>query len=96
MRRAARTDSNHAEVVAAFRELGWSVLDISKLHNCADLVVAKWETIVIEIKDGKKPPSARKLTEGEQTFSDNWKGRYEIVTSVQDVIKITREVLWRS
>tara|TARA_R110000850_G_scaffold160756_1_gene285169 strand:- start:188 stop:571 length:384 start_codon:yes stop_codon:yes gene_type:complete len=91
-RRAARVDDNQSEVVACFRRLGWSVLIISQLKNCCDIIVAKGgETIAIEIKDGNKPPSARKLSEGEQKFKDNWLGRWELVASVDDVIKLNAE-----
>ena len=88
-RRAAKIDINQPEIVAAFRKLGWSVLIISQLKNCCDIIVAKGgETIAIEIKDGDKPPSARKLSEGEQKFKDTWLGRWELVESVGDVIKL--------
>mgnify|MGYP003655012706 FL=1 len=90
-RRAARTDDNQPEVVACFRRLGWYVLIISQLKNCCDIMVSKsGETIAIEIKDGSKPPSARKLSEGEQKFKDNWLGRWELVESVDDVIKLNK------
>jgi hypothetical protein len=46
------------------------------------------ETIAVEIKDGSKPPSARKLSKGEQDFKDNWLGRWELVESIDDVIKL--------
>ena len=49
------------------------------------------KTIAIEIKDGSKPPSARKLSEGEQEFKDNWLGRWELVETVDDVIKLNGE-----
>ena len=91
-RRAARTDDNQAEVVACFRRLGWSVLIINQLKNCCDIIVAKGgETIAIEVKDGSKPPSARKLSEGEQKFKDNWYGRWELIESIDDVIKLNGE-----
>ena len=86
MRRAARTDSNHAEIVAAYRKRGYSVLDVSKLKNCCDLFVARnGQTWAVEIKDGKKPPSKRKLTDGEQTFRDGWKGMYVIIEKELDI-----------
>lgn len=40
---------------------------------------------MIEIKDGEKPPSARKLTEGEKKFQASWQGLYYIITSIEDV-----------
>ena len=92
MRLAARKDDNHNEISNAFEHLGWSVLDIYKIPNCADIIVGKWKrSIVIEIKDGSKPPSKRKLTPGEISFRDRWRGDYRIVTCIQDVIDIDRE-----
>jgi hypothetical protein len=92
VRRAARVDSNHAEIVACFRKLGWSVLDISQLKNCADIIAARdGITFVIEIKDGTKPPSARKLTAGEQSFKDRWRGRYALIQSIGDVLMLNSQ-----
>ena len=91
MRRASKVDANHGEIIAAFRKLGCSVLDISQLKNCGDAVVAtSYRTAIVEIKDGRKPPSARKLTAGEQKFRDEWKGLYCVIESVEDVINLVK------
>jgi len=90
-RRAAKKDSNHNEITDAFKSLGYSVLDISQLKNCCDAIVAKSNrTIAIEIKDGSKVPSARKLSEGEATFRDYWRGEWALIESVNDVIKLDK------
>jgi hypothetical protein len=90
-RRAARVDDNQPAIVAAFRKLGWSVLIISQLKNCCDIIVAKGGvTIAVEIKDGDKPPSTRKLSKGEQDFKDNWMGRWELIESINDVIELDK------
>jgi hypothetical protein len=90
-RRAARVDDNQPAIVAEFRKLGWSVLIISQLKKCCDIFVAKGGvTIAVEIKDGDKPPSARKLSEGEQDFRDNWLGRWELIESINDVIELDK------
>ena len=94
MRLAARKDDNHKEISLTFERLGWSVLDIYQIPNCADIIVGKWNhSIVIEIKDGSKPPSKRKLTQGEISFRDRWRGDYRIVTCIQDVIDIDLEYM---
>jgi hypothetical protein len=93
MRVRARKDHNHTDIVGTFRACHCSVLDTSQLGKGApDLVVGvdKFTTLCIEIKDGKKPPSARKLTPDEQAFMETWRGRYEIVTSVDDVINLLK------
>lgn len=88
-RRAAKTDTNQTEIVALFRKLGWSVLIVSQLKNCCDIFAAKsGRTIAVEIKDGNKPPSARKLTGGELEFKYSWQGEWQLVESTEDVIRI--------
>lgn len=92
-RRAARVDENQAQVVKAFRKLGCSVLIISQLKNCADLVCGKnGKNILVEVKDGRKPPSARKLTNGEQKFRDSWFGAAVTVESLDDVVRVVKEL----
>jgi len=85
-RRAAKVDANQPEIVKAFRSLGWYVLIISQLKNCCDIIVSKnGRTIAIEIKDGNKPPSQQRLSEGELKFMDEWQGEYAIIKSIEDV-----------
>lgn len=88
--RAARTDANHAAIVAALRAIGCSVASTAKLgEGFPDLVVgyrgANW---LIEIKDGSKPPSARALTIDQQCFLAAWRGQYAVITSAQQAIDL--------
>lgn len=86
MKTAARVDANQKEIVEYARSKGFSVLIISQLKNCCDIMIAKnGYTIACEIKDPNKPPSKRKLTEGEQKFRDSWKGAYRIVYTTGDI-----------
>ena len=93
MRRAARTDENHNEIINAFRAIGFTVSDTSRLGNgFPDAVISRSKrTAVVEIKDGKKPPSARVLTPAEKEFSKEWKGVYLVVESLDDVECVGRE-----
>ena len=91
-RRAARVDANQAEIVKEFRRFGWYVLIISQLKNCCDIIVSKnYRTVAIEIKDGNKPKSAQKLSEGELKFKDEWKGEYRLVNCIEDVLRVNNE-----
>jgi len=91
--RANRIDSNQTEIVAHFRAFGCSVLNISSLKNCCDIVIGlHGRTIMIEIKDHKKPPSARKLTSGEIAFKESWKGCWRLCESIKDADKIIAEL----
>lgn len=88
-RRAAKVDANQPEIVSAFRSAGWYVLIISQLKNCCDIIVSKnGRTVAVEIKDGSKPKSAQKLTEGELKFKSDWQGEYALITSVQDITEL--------
>jgi hypothetical protein len=87
VRRAAKVDANHGDVVAHLRKLGWSVESTARLGGgFPDLIVGKWRKFcaLIEVKDGSKSPSARKLTPDEQAFAERWTGPYIVALSGED------------
>ncbi len=88
MRYANRIDANQNAIVDALRKAGAYVRIISQGDGIPDLLVAyKGFTILMEVKDGNKPPSARKLTEAEQKFFDEWTGgMLVVVNSVEESI----------
>lgn len=90
MRRAARVDDNQSEIVKAFRKLGATVTPTHMIgQGFPDIVVGYCGVnYLIEIKDGSKVPSQRKLTTDEQDWHDNWKGSVDIVESVSDVVSL--------
>lgn len=91
-RRAARVDANQNEIVTMLRKMGYSVAITSDCgKGFPDIVVGRsGRNYLFEIKDGSKPPSAQKLTEAEQQFADTWKGQYNVITCLDDAIKILR------
>lgn len=88
MRYANRIDANQNRIVEALRKAGAYVRIISQGDGIPDLLVAyKGYTILMEVKDGDKPPSARKLTEAEQKFFDEWTGgMLVVVNSVEESV----------
>lgn len=76
MRRAARTDRNHEEIVEALRAAGASVQSLAAVgQGVPDLLVGfRSQTILMEIKDGSKPPSKRLLTEEQIRWHGAWRG----------------------
>jgi hypothetical protein len=92
MRRAARIDSNQTEIIGYFRKFGCSVAVTSSLgHGFPDIAVGKnFKTVLVEIKDGSKVPSARELTKDEKEFRDNWKGSLCVVENLSDVIALVK------
>ena len=89
--RAKRVDSNHSEVVAAFRKLGCSVLDLSKVgKGCPDLAVAfMGMTYLVEVKDGKAKINAD-VKKRQEEFRANWKGPHAIVRDVSGAVTVVR------
>jgi len=89
MRYANRIDANQNKIVDALRKAGAVVRIISQGDGIPDLLVGyKGFTILMEVKDGDKVPSARKLTEAEQKFFDDWRGgMLVIVNSVEEAIE---------
>jgi hypothetical protein len=77
MRRAARRDDNEQSIIKAMRAEGAYVKVIND-EGLFDLLVAYTgpsgfqHTLLLEVKDGAKPPSARRLTPAELKFHDEW------------------------
>jgi hypothetical protein len=72
----ARIDANHEQVVSALRACGASVQSLAGVgHGVPDLLVGfQGHTILMEVKDGNKPPSARRLTEDQIDWHSSWRG----------------------
>lgn len=92
-----KVDANHSEIVEAFRRLGYSVRSTATLgKGFPDLCIAKFGVnTLIEVKDGKLPPSGRKLTEDEETFWREWNGSIVLIQSVDEVMAFDKKRLKR-
>ena len=76
MRRAAKIDANQEQIVSALRSAGATVQSLAAIGNgCPDLLVGfNGQTLLMEIKDGNKSPSQRKLTEDQIIWHGRWNG----------------------
>lgn len=94
MRRAARIDDNHNEIVAALRQIGASVQSLASVGGgVPDVLVGYRErNIILEIKDGSKPPSRRRLTDAEAKWHSEWKGQVATVNSVEEAIQVVSQI----
>lgn len=89
-----KTDSNHKEIMDKCRTI--PALSIFSTHAVGkgfpDIVIGyRGKNYLFEIKDGKKPPSQRKLTSDELRFHIGWYGQINIVYSFDDILKILNE-----
>jgi Holliday junction resolvase len=74
--RAARIDANHEQVVSALRAAGASVQSLAGVgKGVPDLLVGfQGKTLLMEIKDGRKTPSERRLSEDQVRWHGAWRG----------------------
>ena len=82
MSRFARNkDSNHASVVARFRALGCSVgVMESGTAGWPDLLVGRCGIDQqVEVKDGAKAPSARRMSDAQLEHQESWRGRRPVL-----------------
>lgn len=94
MRRAAKVDDNQNEIVAALRKVGASVQPLHAVgQGCPDILVGfRRQNYLIEIKDGNKPPSKRKLTPDQERWHRDWLGQVSVAENVDQAflaIKLT-------
>lgn len=88
MRRAAKIDANQREIIKALRAVGATVQSLANIgKGCPDLLVGyRADNALMEVKDGAKPPSARKLTDDEAQWIGQWRGTVYVVTSVDEAL----------
>ncbi len=89
------TDANQPKIVEALRRYGAVVYITTCVKKFTDIVVAyngKW--YLMEVKDGSKPPSQRKLTPGEKEAlrkAESVGCTIHLVTTKEEAIQILKE-----
>ena len=76
MRFALRVDANQKQVISALEAAGATVDVIGKPVDL--LVGLRGKLVLIEVKDGNRPPSRRKKTSAQEEFFKRWAG-YPVV-----------------
>lgn len=90
MRRAARIDANQGAVVAYLRNLGMSVCILSPMGKGIPDLLVGWRglNVLLELKDGAKPPSAQELTGDERDWHAKWAGQLAIANSPEAAARV--------
>jgi len=90
MRKRARTDANQTEIVAVLRKWGASVQSLAVIGNgCPDLLVShRGVNYLLEVKDGAKAPSEKRLTRDEADWHAKWAGQVAVVENAQQAVDI--------
>jgi hypothetical protein len=102
MRRAARTDSTQAAIVAALRRSYASVLDLSKvgISGCPDLLAGRLalcpyckaiipRNVLLEVKTAKG-----KLNKAQEKFHAEWRGPIEVVRTIDEALEAVKRDNW--
>ena len=92
VRKHGKVDANQPEIVAAFRQEGAGVLSLAAIGGgVADLLVSLQGLHLVEVKDGSKSPSERKLTPDQVEWHATWP--VSVVESVGQVHQFCQR--WR-
>jgi len=78
MRRAAKVDANQTQVTSALRAAGAKVESLAAVGKGVPDLLCQYEGAfyLIEVKDGQKPPSQRKLTDDQVKWHSEWKSAF--------------------
>jgi hypothetical protein len=91
--KAKRVDDNQKELVRRMRLI--PNLTVAHIHTIGqgvpDLLVGyRGKNYLFEVKDPTKRPSARKLTEAEEKFHQQWTGTIHVVMTLDDVLDVLK------
>jgi len=89
MRLRSRVDSNQALIVEALRAIGAGVLHLHQIgHGVPDILVWYGDRYyLLEIKDGSRPASQRKLTPDEAAWISAWPGKVHVVETIGQALR---------
>jgi hypothetical protein len=96
VRLKARVDANQSEIDSALEAMGWLVVPTHQLgKGFPDRIGIKAGRVVfLEVKDGTKPPSRRKLTPDEVEKHRQFKAfgvHVHVIEKVEDLASIDRD-----
>lgn len=84
-----KVDHNQASIVLGLRKVGATVRSTAEIgQGYPDISVGyRGTNFLFEIKDGDKSASRRVLTQQEKEFFDTWRGKVEIIYSLEEALK---------
>lgn len=95
MRRAARKDANEVELRKAWTRIGGSWLCITPVEGGEPdaLLGFRGRMMLVELKDGRKPPSKRELRDNQVEWHRTWRGEpVRVVLDVKGLEQLAKEL----
>jgi hypothetical protein len=88
VRRAARVDGNHEQIVRGLRKFGVWVHSTAPLGDGFPDAIAHWDGrfTLLEIKDPSQEPARRRLNEKESAFFATCPGRKAVVETLGEAL----------
>ncbi len=88
MRKHARHDDNRDDIIKALQQIGADVIKLDSIGGgCPDLLIGRRQkNLLLEVKDGSKPLSQRRLTPAELKFYQTWRGHRAVVNNVKEAV----------
>ena len=88
VRRAAKTDGNHADVLKALRDAGATAQSLHTVgQGCPDILVGfRGINILLEVKDGSLTSSRRELTADEREWHGTWGGQVAVAKTPEEAV----------
>jgi len=92
--RRSRADDNQSQIVISLRGIGACVQSLTSVGDgCPDLLVGyHGQLYLLEVKDGKKYPSQRKLRDTQVRWHDHWlrtaRVTVHVVESFEDCLEV--------
>lgn len=88
VRRRANVDGNQTTIVRVLRDVGASVVSVAGQHGgCPDLLVGyRGRNYLLEVKDGRKPPSRWALKPLQVEFHQLWNGHVATVLNPSEAL----------
>ena len=85
MRRAAKVDGNHAEIVSALRAIGCSVQSLAQVgQGCPDILAARGgRTMLLECKVGNE-----QLNPLQVEWHNKWQGDSYVVRDADEAVRL--------
>jgi hypothetical protein len=92
--RRARIDANQIEVVRALRAIGASVQSLASVgKGVPDLLVGYHGiNVLLEVKDGRKPPSETRLTPAEKQWAREWVGQWNALYFADQAVALVERL----
>lgn len=83
-----RTDGNHSDVIKALRDASIGAASIAAVGGGVPDIIAGYRdlNVLLEVKDGNKPASERKLTKAEEDWHATWPGQRAVVNSPEEAV----------